>query len=120
MPWVSPAISCKFGPYFKTDPDEQTKQIDMIQHALGKGIQGGGEQLIPKRTAIEKLAPIFGLDNIDAIEDALEEEQAEADQKKADQAAEQQKLQTEHSVAVAKASPAPVAAPAEKPAGPPK
>jgi hypothetical protein len=115
VPWVSPALVCKFGPYFKTDADEQTKQITMIQQALGKGIVGGGEQLIPKRTAIEKLAPIFGLENIDAIEDALEEEQAEAEQKEADAAAADQKLQTQHSVAVAKASPAPVAAPAPKP-----
>lgn len=118
MPWVSPALVCKYGPYFKPDADEQSKALTMVQNALGKGIQGGGEQLIPKRAAIEKIAAIFGLDNIDAIEDSLEKEQADAEQKKADQAETQQAQQTEHQVAVAKASPAPIAV--AKPAVPPK
>lgn len=91
---MSPVIRCTYGPYFKTDPEEQKNIVAMTQAALGKGIQGGGEQLIPKRCAIEKLAPIFGLENLDAIEDSIEEEKQEAQDKE-----HQRAMELQHSLA---------------------
>jgi len=78
-----PSISLRWGPYTKTSPEEQTQVVAMVQQALGAG--GTGEQLIPKRVAIEKIAPIFGIDNVDAILESLEDEQAEKDERAAEQ-----------------------------------
>jgi flagellar biosynthesis/type III secretory pathway protein FliH len=43
----------------------------MVQEALGGS---AGTQLVTLRVAVEKIAPIFGIENIDAALDALEEE----------------------------------------------
>jgi hypothetical protein len=75
--WQSPSLLVKWGPYFKTDPQEQLQVIQMVQAALGK-TNAGGMQLISKRHAVEKIADMFGIENIDAMLKTLEEEEQEA------------------------------------------
>jgi len=90
MPWVEPSITLRWGPYSKPDPEEQTAIVTLTQAALGGP---GGKPLITKRAAVEKIADIFGIEDIDAALEALEKELAEADQKAADAAlTEQQNL----------------------------
>jgi hypothetical protein len=87
MPWVSPSIKVTFGPYFRPDPAEQLQIVTMTQQALGKGVVGGGTPLLTVRTALERIAPIFGIENIDAALEALEEETAAQEAKDAELAA---------------------------------
>ncbi len=72
MTWQPPSITVKFGPYFQPDPEEQTKLVGLVQAALGGG--GKGQPLILLRTGVEKIAPIFGIENIDAFVEKLEQE----------------------------------------------
>ena len=116
MPWVSPSIRCKYGPYFKADADEQVKVVTMAQLASGAPATQP-QQLIPKRTAVEMIAPIFGLENVDAVLDTLEKEQQEKD----DKAAEKVAMQADAKVAMqADANAKVAAAGGAKPLGPPK
>lgn len=79
MPWVSPTLQVKWGPFFPPDPTEQVQIVTLAQTALGAG--GKGEQLVTKRIAVEKIASIFGVENIDAMMEELETEQAEKDER---------------------------------------
>jgi hypothetical protein len=74
MPWQSPSLTVKWGPYFAPDPDEQNKIVTMVQEALGGT---AGTPLITLRAAVEKIAPIFGIENIDAAIEQLEKEREE-------------------------------------------
>lgn len=79
--WQPPALRVKWGPYFPQDPDEQKNVVMLVQAARGKG-QGldGADPLITRRMAVEIVAPALGIENVDAMMDALEEEaQADAD-----------------------------------------
>lgn len=77
--WTPPAITVKYGPYFKADADDQTKVVAMVQQALGSG--GTGEQLITKQIAVETIAHVFGIENVEVVMQELEKEQAEKDAK---------------------------------------
>ena len=90
-----PSITIKWGPYFPADADDQTKVVAMVQQALGSG--GTGEQLITKRIAVEKVAEVFGIENVDAVMKDLEKEQAEQDKRDLEKTAEEQK--TLHAIA---------------------
>ncbi len=90
MPWVEPSITLKWGPYSKPDPADQTAIVTLTQAALGGT---AGQPLITKRMAVEKIADIFGIEDIDAALDSLEEEDALRKQEAADAAlTEQQNL----------------------------
>ena len=110
MPWVSPSVRCKYGPYFKADADEQVKVVTMAQLAAGAPATQP-QQLIPKRAAVEAIAALFGLENIDAVLDTLEEEQQEKD----DKAAEKVAMQADANAKVAAASGKPAAPPKAEP-----
>lgn len=68
--WVSPLIQVKWGPYFKPDPADQKVVIDLAVAAINGG-------LITKRIAVEKIASIFDIENVDAVLESLEEEAQE-------------------------------------------
>lgn len=102
MPWQSPTLAVKWGPYFAPDPTEQTALIAMVQEALGGK---GGKPLIQLRQAVEKIAPIFGITNIEATVKAVEEEQAKRD------AAEVEKSANEAKALAAVVPPKPTAKP---------
>lgn len=90
MPWVDPGLSLRWGAYSKPDPEEQTAIVTLTQAALGGA---GGQALITTRCAVEKIAGIFGIEDIDAAVEALEEEQAARKEEEADAAlTEQQNL----------------------------
>jgi hypothetical protein len=75
MPWLKPSLALRWGSYTKLDGDEQQKIVD----ATLKSYQGG---LITRRMAVEKLKPVYGIENVDAVLEALEKE----DKEKADKA----------------------------------
>lgn len=92
---MDPALTIKWGPYFPADADDQVKIVTMVQQALGSG--GTGEQLITKEIAVETIADVFGIENTQAVLDALEEEQAERDARELEKTKEEQK--TLHAIA---------------------
>lgn len=86
--WQIPTLQTKWGPYFKPDVDEQQKLVKMVVEALDAGIP-----VITLRIAVQKLAPIFGIENVSAVlkelEEAAKKRRAEADESAA---REQQRL----------------------------
>jgi len=76
--WQAPNLKVKWGPYWAPDPEDQKKLVDLVGAAIKQG-------LITERMAIEKLAPIFGIENIDAALEALKAENEERKQKEQDE-----------------------------------
>jgi len=72
MAWTSPSLQLRWGPYFRPDPEEQNKVVGMVRGALA----GDGGALITKRHAVEKIAAIFEIENVDAALEAIEDEEA--------------------------------------------
>lgn len=79
--WVAPRISLKWPPYFRPSADDTQKDVDTTTKAYDAGF-------ITKRTAVEKLARPFGIENVSMYLDQLEAEQQERDKRRdADQKA---------------------------------
>lgn len=86
MPWLEPSLSLRWGSYSKLDGDEQVKIVTAT-------IQAKKEGICTTRQAVEKVAAIFGTENVDAVLEALEEEAADRAAKALEQTkAEQQSL----------------------------
>jgi hypothetical protein len=69
MAWQSPTVTVKWGSYFQPDAADEKTIVDMVVAAT---------PYITKRVALEKLAPIFGIENVEAALEELEGEQAAA------------------------------------------
>jgi len=54
MAWVDPGVQVLWGDYYRQDPAEQTKTVELVTAAYNAGH-------IDRRTAVEKLAPIFDI-----------------------------------------------------------
>lgn len=84
--WQIPTLQVRWGTYFKPDADEQKKIVEMVLAALEAGVP-----ILTVKVAIQKLAPIFGIENVTAFMETLEEErlarQQEADERAANSAA---------------------------------
>lgn len=80
MPWMAPTLQVQWGAYFKPDPAEQKQVVEMTVAALGGGATGS-DPLITKRIAVERLKPIFGIENVDAVLEELEKERDEASER---------------------------------------
>lgn len=104
MPWLKPSLALRWGSYSKLDGDEQGQIVD----ATIKAKEGG---LLTLRMALEKIAPIFGIENVDAVITALEKETADKE------AAAIKKQKTMQDAGVV---PPPTAAPGDKKAPPPQ
>lgn len=73
--WLAPSLRVKWGPYFQLDSAEQKATVELAQVALGKGPGlDGAPALITRRQALEIIAPVIGIENIDAAMSALEDE----------------------------------------------
>ena len=72
--WSVPSLQVIWGDYFKPDPEDQQKIIAMVVSALSSPIP-----VLTLGLALQKIAPIFGIENIAAIQEQLEAEQAERD-----------------------------------------
>jgi hypothetical protein len=77
MAWQPPTITVKWGPYFAADPAEQQQITKMV-------VEVG--DLIPLRNRVEKLAPIFGIENVEAALKDVEKEREENAQRELDAA----------------------------------
>jgi hypothetical protein len=76
--WLAPSLRVKYGPYFRLEATEQKSTVDFVQSALGHGAgMKDAPALITRRQAVEILAPIVGIENVDAAMDALEQEVAD-------------------------------------------
>ena len=79
MPWQPPSLTVKWGPYSKPDGEEQQQLVTATMALLGK--EGG--RVATTKLVIEKLrtAGVLDIDNLQALLDELEKEQADADEK---------------------------------------
>lgn len=73
----TPDIQVTWGEYFKPDPEEQSKLIALVKEALKDN------PLITKKIAVEKIAAIFGIKDVQALLDELEKEAKERVEKMA-------------------------------------
>jgi hypothetical protein len=72
--WVCPPIQVKWGSYFAAAIEEQKPVVDMV-------IAAKGANLVDQRQAVEQIAPIFKIENVDAYLETLEEEQQKNDER---------------------------------------
>lgn len=72
--WLDPNFSLRWGPYFDVGADDEAKLTTAVIKAKSAGI-------ILKRSAVERLAPFFGIENIDQYMEALEEAEEESETK---------------------------------------
>lgn len=68
--WTDPPLSLRWGAWFQPNAEDDEKLVNTTTTAYEK-------KLITKRTAVEKLSRTFGIDNIDAYLESLEEESEE-------------------------------------------
>lgn len=73
MSWSPPTLTLNWGTYFKPDAEDEAKTVDTV-------IKAKDASIITKRTAVEKVRRIFGIDAVAEYVEALDEEAA----KKAD------------------------------------
>lgn len=67
MPWHDPSLSIRWGAYAKLDADEQQKLVSLAVQAKEKGIA-------TTRMAVEKVAGVFGIENVASVLTAIEDE----------------------------------------------
>ncbi len=78
-----PDIKTVWGSFFKADPEEQSKIVAMTIAALGGK---GGTPIVPLRVGLQRVAPIFGIDNVDAVMAELLKEREEREAKEQEKA----------------------------------
>jgi hypothetical protein len=67
--WSAPTIYTLWGDYYAPDPAEQEIIVRMVLSALEAGVP-----MLTVKAAVQKLAPIFGIENVSAFVDELETE----------------------------------------------
>lgn len=75
--WQPPNLTLRWGEYFKPGADDEKKIVEVAQGAHDAG-------LITLRSAVQKVARTFGIENVDAYLEGLEEEAEEKMQRQAD------------------------------------
>ena len=76
MAWQPPTITVKWGSFSKPDPAEEKAIVETVAIALGGGKQGY-KPTITLRQGLQKIAAIFGTEN---VESALKELEKEAEE----------------------------------------
>jgi hypothetical protein len=79
--WHPPTFRIEWGDYFRPDAAEQAQLTTMVVAALNSAVP-----FLTVKVAVQKLAPFFGIDNVDAYLDGLKKETDERQQKSADAA----------------------------------
>jgi hypothetical protein len=74
--WQPPSLTLKWPEFFKPNAEDEARVVELA----GKAYENGS---ITRRTQVEAQKRIFGIGNIDAYLEALEEEQEERDAKAA-------------------------------------
>jgi len=69
--WRTLPLTLRWGSYFAPGVDVEQKLVDMVAQARESG-------LITRRTAVQRLARQFSIDNVDQYLDALESEHGDA------------------------------------------
>lgn len=109
MSWNPPPLSYVYGPYFKPDVAEELQRVQMIQLALGGG-PNAKEPIITRELAVTAIKNIFGIENVQAVIDAI-----------ADDEQTRQDTTVDNAVDMANSMPSPKVVPGAKPgAAPPK
>jgi hypothetical protein len=68
--WQAPRLKLHWPPFFRATAEDEGKLVDTTSKAKDAG-------LITKRTAVEKLQSVYGIENVDLYLEALEEEAEE-------------------------------------------
>lgn len=72
-----PSVSLRWGPYGRMDSADEKISVDMVTAAHEA-------HLITRRTAVEKLAPIFGVENVAEYVEQLEREDEDREDESAE------------------------------------
>jgi hypothetical protein len=75
--WQPPNLTLRWGEYFKPGSEDEKKIVEVAQGAHDAG-------LITLRSAVQKVARTFGIENVDAYLEGLEEEAEEKMKRQAD------------------------------------
>lgn len=105
LDWQPPPIQVQWHSYFAPSAEEQKPVVDMVLAAKNGG-------LVEQRKAVEAVAQIFGIENVTAYLEKLEEEQKKTEEQELARAGSELEL-------AAKFAPARAAPAAGKPGGPP-
>lgn len=89
LSWSPPALTLKWPPYFKQDAADEKAVIESCKAAHDAGFA-------TLRMVLEKLRRVFEIDDVDAVEDALEKEQAEKNAKALEQQEKQLAMTAKH------------------------
>jgi hypothetical protein len=73
--WIGPELTLKWPPYFLPNAQDAATASKQVREDLKAG-------LITRRTAVEKLAPFYDIDDIDAYLDELEKEDEQRAERK--------------------------------------
>lgn len=76
MAWQAPTITVKWGSFSKPDPAEEKAIVETVALALGGG-RLGYKPTITLRQGVQKIASIFGTENVEAALKDLETETEE-------------------------------------------
>jgi hypothetical protein len=76
LQWFGPRLSLTFGPYFERTPNDDKATSERVREDLDAA-------LITKRTAVEALAAIYKIDDVEAYLEQLETENTEREAKTA-------------------------------------
>ena len=69
--WQPPTVYTQWGSYYEPDPTEQETIVRMALAALEAGVP-----MVTLELAVQKIAPIFGIENVAALLKTLESERA--------------------------------------------
>jgi hypothetical protein len=84
--WTPPDITLVWGPYSESDPTEDEQTVRMAKDAEG---------LVPRFARAQKVAPIFGVEDVAAALEELDEESAEAIERQRQTFAEQSQAEAD-------------------------
>lgn len=80
--WTPPRLFLRWGEYFKPDPAEQSQIVTMCVTALQSKVP-----FLTVRAVVEKIAPLFGIENVSAFLEDIDKEREQSDKRAAERQA---------------------------------